>query len=327
MTMNQTAVAASVGVPESRWRDRERYRQRYNAGPGCWVAVLRPADPADAAPDALAAAQLEEPLVEERESARELQSMRWGLVRHWTPPDAKPDFFRAFNARSDTLPEKPMFNSLLGRKRCVVLLSAFYEWRSEGSAPVVKQPYLVKAADGGLLLAAGLYDRWMSDSDGEMYTCTILTKDAPPSTRWLHDRLPVFLNAKQADAWLDVRSTEVSPERLLQCVSAPEAGVELAWHPVSTSVNKGDIDDSACMTPTKREVERHAGSIATLFAKATSPPKRKAEGAELVSPDAKVLGAGHTQSPRPASGGKQKQQAVQGKGMRSLDIFFGAPQS
>ena len=321
MTMNQAAVAAAVGVPETRWRDREKYRQRYNASPGSCVAVLRPVEDrgdAAAAPDELASAQAEEP----RGVEKELHTMRWGLVRHYTPADAKPDFFRAFNARSDTLPEKPMFNSLLGRKRCVVLLSAFYEFKPEGSAPVIKQPYLVKAADGGLLLAAGLYDRWVSDTEGELYTCTILPQDAPPATRWLHDRLPVFLSAEEADMWLDVGCTDVSPERLLQRISSPEAGVELAWHPVSTRVNKGNVDDPACMTPTKREVERNAGSIATLFANAGSPLKRKgADCAELASPEAKVqhLGAGHTHSAQ-----KQKQ-TPQGKGMRSLTTFFGTP--
>jgi putative SOS response-associated peptidase YedK len=321
MTMNQAAVAAAVGVPETRWRDREKYRQRYNASPGSCVAVLRPVDEGDA----LAGEQAEEPRVAERQAAKELQTMRWGLVRSWTPADAKPDFFRAFNARSDTLPEKPMFNSLLGRKRCVVLLSAFYEFKAEGSAPVIKQPYLVKAADGGLLLAAGLYDRWVSATE-DLYTCTILTKDAPPSTRWLHDRLPVFLSAEEADAWLDVGSADVSPERLLQRISSPEAGVELAWHPVSTRLNKGDVDDAACMTPTKREVERNAGSIAMLFANAGSPLKRKAADggdAQLASPEAKVqhVGAGHAHSAQK----RKEKQAPQGKGMQSLSTFFGTP--
>ena len=42
--------------------------------------------------------------------------------------------------RSETVAEKPAFRRLLPRRRCVVLMSGFYEWRQEGA---VKQPYYV----------------------------------------------------------------------------------------------------------------------------------------------------------------------------------------
>ena len=58
----------------------------------------------------------------------ELQTMTWGLVPSWTKKEDKLDFFRMFNARSETVPEKTVFSRLLGTKRCVVLLNGFYEW-------------------------------------------------------------------------------------------------------------------------------------------------------------------------------------------------------
>ena len=139
--------------------------------------------------------------------------MRWGLVPSFTKRDEKPDFFRMFNARSDTAPDKPVFSRLLARKRCVVLLNGFYEWRAEGSkaAGMVKQPYYLHAEgadDETPLRAAGLYDKWAGPDDGApMYTCTILTTDASPQLRWLHDRMPVFLRSDDDEkAWL-VRET------------------------------------------------------------------------------------------------------------------------
>lgn len=54
--------------------------------------------------------------------------MTWGLVPSWTKKEEKLDFFRMFNARSETVPEKTVFSRLLGSKRCVVLLNGFYEW-------------------------------------------------------------------------------------------------------------------------------------------------------------------------------------------------------
>ncbi len=54
--------------------------------------------------------------------------MTWGLVPSWTKKEDKLDFFRMFNARSETVPEKTVFSRLLGSKRCVVLLNGFFEW-------------------------------------------------------------------------------------------------------------------------------------------------------------------------------------------------------
>lgn len=53
---------------------------------------------------------------------------RWGLVPAWV---RDPERFRAstFNARSDTVAEKPVFRDAFVRGRCLVPVSAFYEWR------------------------------------------------------------------------------------------------------------------------------------------------------------------------------------------------------
>jgi len=48
-------------------------------------------------------------------------------VPSYTKPDAKPDYFRMFNARSEDM--KPVFTRLLKQRRCVVLLNGFYEWK------------------------------------------------------------------------------------------------------------------------------------------------------------------------------------------------------
>ena len=62
-----------------------------------------------------------------------------------------------FNARAETLAEKPMFHAAFQRRRCIIPASGFFEWTGE---KVNKQPHLFKAADGSPLLAlAGLWDR------------------------------------------------------------------------------------------------------------------------------------------------------------------------
>ncbi|KAI8464931.1 MAG: hypothetical protein J3K34DRAFT_489601 [Monoraphidium minutum] len=84
---------------------------------------------------------------------RVVETMKWGLVPSFTAAHEAPDHFRMFNARSETVAEKPVFSRLLGRRRvgwrCVVLLNGFYEWKKDAGGR--KQPYYVhlKGEGGG----------------------------------------------------------------------------------------------------------------------------------------------------------------------------------
>lgn len=111
-----------------------------------------------------------------------------------------------FNARSETLAERPAFQRLLARRRCLVLTAGFYEWKKESKA--AKQPYYVHFDDGRPMVMAGLYDVWAS-SEGPMMTYTILTTDSGPRLGWLHDRMPVLLATEEdQDRWLNTEGDE-----------------------------------------------------------------------------------------------------------------------
>ena len=374
VSMSAAAVVRAAGVPPERWVDAEAYAPRYNAAPGCVLPVLRLAAPATtdaAATEATEQGASDAPAeaTEAREAPgapnapnapreRQLHSMRWGLVPSWTKRDETPDFYRMFNARADTAPDKPIFARLLARRRCVVLMNGFYEWRQEGNkaAGLIKQPYYLHADgaddDDTLLRAAGLYDCWAGpdDSGKPMYTCAILTTDASAQLRWLHDRMPVFLRSEADErAWLVrvvvLRLLQVprltraaqeggaSPVAVLREVSRPEAGPPLAWHPVSTRLNKGAaVEGPQCCAPAPREAERGAGSVAALFAKAQpraaaeAEPREQAEatspGAAAATTPAKRAAA----QPSPASDAKRAKTATKHtpppKGQRSVAAFF-----
>lgn len=125
---------------------------------------------------------------------------RWGLVPSYTKPDETPDFWRMFNARSETAAERPAFQRLLQRRRCLVLVAGFYEWRKEGKAG--KQPYYMHMKGDAPLVMAGLWDTWASAGEGLMHTYTILTTGAcrpgsgsllvgVPGSAWVHRRREV----------------------------------------------------------------------------------------------------------------------------------------
>lgn len=137
-------------------------------------------------------------------SPADLRAARWGLVPSFTKADEVPDFWRMFNARSETLAERPAFQRLLDSRRCLVIVAGFYEWKKEHRS--AKQPYYIHFQDDRPLVMAGLYDTW-AGKEGTLQTYTILTTDSGPRLNWLHDRMPVLLPTEEAqDRWLNVDS-------------------------------------------------------------------------------------------------------------------------
>ena len=107
----------------------------------------------------------------ERGGRRELVPMRWGLVPSWWKKKAK-EAPATFNARAETVAEKPMFRDAFKRSRCLIPASGYYEWQS---TPTGKQPYYYTARDGSPLTIAGLWDEWKDiETRQPLMSCTML---------------------------------------------------------------------------------------------------------------------------------------------------------
>lgn len=123
---------------------------------------------------------------------RELHSARWGLLPGWAKDPAFSS--RAFNARSETIFEKPTFREAAVSGHCAVPVSGYYEWKTETTAAgkQVKTPYFVHRTDGRPIYFAGLYEWWkipaefaepggvFAGKEGEwLLSCSIVTMDSP----------------------------------------------------------------------------------------------------------------------------------------------------
>ena len=87
-----------------------------------------------------------------------------------------------------------MFRDALARRRCLVPADVFYEWQaSEGG----KLPYAIARADGQPMVFAGLWEGWRGSDGTVMRTFTIVTTNANPVLRPLHERMPVILEARR----------------------------------------------------------------------------------------------------------------------------------
>ena len=180
-------------------------------------------------------------VVRHAEGDRELVPMRWGLVPAWWSKMLK-DLPATFNARAETVSEKPMFRDALRRRRCIVPASGFFEWTGGKGAKI---PHLFTAADGSPILAfAGLWDRWTDPALGdEILSATIIVSGASAWMTPYHDRMPVLLGVDDFGGWLD---GTLNPQ-----VLKPAAESALREWIVSQRVNRtgfGD-DDATLLDP------------------------------------------------------------------------------
>ncbi len=137
-------------------------------------------------------------------TAREAVPMRWGLIPSWSKSLTGPPLF---NARSETVAEKPSFRTAFRRRRCLIPADGFYEWQA--LTPKQKQPHYITLRSGQPFAFAGLWEAWQSPT-GPIESCTILT--ANPFMQPLHDRMPVILSPEEFNLWLDAELSE--PEQL-----------------------------------------------------------------------------------------------------------------
>ena len=84
--------------------------------------------------------------------------MRWGLVPYWAK-DIKIGF-STINAMAETIDTKPVFREAFHRRRCIVPVDNFYEWKKLDAK--AKQPYAIELADRSLMALAGLWETWKS---------------------------------------------------------------------------------------------------------------------------------------------------------------------
>lgn len=178
-------------------------------------------------------------------SGRVLSKFRWGLLPHW----AKDRSFssRTFNARVETVAEKPSFRSAFTTKHLVVVVDGYYEWTTLG--PVLKQPHLITRTDGQPLLLAGLWEEWRDPNapdDGVVRSATIVTRPANTDVGHLHDRMPVVVETEHVDRWLE--ATGDAAGQVLDELLHVDEGV-LTHHAVAAAVGSIRNDDPSLIVP------------------------------------------------------------------------------
>jgi putative SOS response-associated peptidase YedK len=180
-------------------------------------------------------------VVVQRKERRAITAYRWGLVPHWSG-DLK-GAARMINARAETITSSPAFRDAFERRRCIVPVDSFYEWKREGT---VRQPYRIVATDGLPLALAGLWAGWHDPATEQVRrTFTIVTTTPNEAIADLHDRMPVILEAGAWDRWL----SEAPDRGELLAMLQPTDDIGLRVYPVNRYVNDVRRDGPELIEP------------------------------------------------------------------------------
>ena len=180
-----------------------------------------------------------------RNSPNKITMMRWGLI--WS----KKAKYGTINIRSESTKEKPFFKHFLLNKRCLIVADSFYEWGEvnlEGKPE--KYPFNFNLKDRELFGFAGIYNDFKDAEGKPYYTCAILTTSPNKIVKKVHNRMPIIIQEKNEDYWLNPENKEF---KKLHKLLKPYPDKEMKMRIVSKRVNNPRNDDEGLVEPFESE--------------------------------------------------------------------------
>jgi len=158
---------------------------------------------------------------------------RWGLIPAWAKDVTMGN--RMFNARAETVAEKPSFRNPYKRRRCLVPANGFYEWRLEQGS---KQPYCCHI-DHSLFSMAAIWEHWQDASANEIQSCALITTAAKGDMQHIHQRMPVYIAPPDYAQWLDCKLDQTDEADHLLRETMPDYQFYAVGKAVGNSRNEG----------------------------------------------------------------------------------------
>lgn len=178
------------------------------------------------------------PVIRRLDGKSVFEELRWGFRPAWMQDRNKAQI----NARAETLFEKPMFKHSALNRRCLVLASGWFEWQQ---TPGGKQPFAFRLKDDALFAFAGIWTSWHGENEAQEDSYAIITAVASLFTAPIHNRMPVILDQKKCEAWLDTRDSDA--KHLVTLLESYQDN-DLEYYPVSFHVNSPKNTDASCLT-------------------------------------------------------------------------------
>ncbi len=156
--------------------------------------------------------------------------LHWGLIpaRIEGQPTRRPEPA----VHSQRIEDSPVYRMpWLGSQRCIVPVAGFYAWQL--TAQKYRQPFFVRLTDRAVFGVAALWDRWVSEDDDVIESCSVICVPANELVSQISGStgaMPAILRRKQYELWL--QGTPVEARTALQSY---EAG-RMHAYPVSPRV-------------------------------------------------------------------------------------------
>lgn len=168
------------------------------------------------------------------------KEMKWGFIPYWAK-DEKIGY-KMINARSETIETKPSFKYAFRKRRCLILSDGYYEWKKTDDGKI---PYRFILKNGNPFAFAGIWETW-NKGNKPLVTCTIITTVANEITEDVHERMPVILNEKDFNIWLNPTFENIYD---LKELLKPYDSNKMERYEVSSLVNSSRNEGVELITP------------------------------------------------------------------------------
>jgi putative SOS response-associated peptidase YedK len=124
-----------------------------------------------------------------RKDVYQLTKVNWGIK-------FKEDSPLIFNSRIETIKEKTYWNSLLSKNRCIVPMTGFYEWKTEGKKKV---KYRIFLPDSNIFFVPAIFHK---DKEEKIFA-SLITTTPNEFIKKIHHRMPVIFDFNEAIGFLN----------------------------------------------------------------------------------------------------------------------------
>ena len=162
-------------------------------------------------------------LVLKNEGKIEATFMYWGFISPWAKDPFDKSTPRPFNARSETVGEKKIFQSSWRYKRCLIPATGFFE-----------KGFRIRKKNYGIFWLGGIWSRCFSNDGTELESCCVLTTEPNQLVKPLHSRMPVVIPNGAEELWTENIKNADELKRLIPMIKG--------WSPADWLVE--ELNDS-----------------------------------------------------------------------------------
>lgn len=115
-----------------------------------------------------------------------------------------------FNARSESIYEKPMFRKAILERRCLVPANLFYEWQGKE-----KIRHLIRTPDS-IMYLGGVLEKYAARDGSVEERFSIITEESKNDMLPIHPRTPLIIKKEDLKSFMDPKSSVEEIRRIMK---------------------------------------------------------------------------------------------------------------